>query len=430
MSVWKQVTSNYPLDVISQSPCWLTSVAVFLLGALALVIPSGYSLGALVLFLAGVGLLVKRRLPPLSHKDRWVIASLVAYALISIAEVWWDAQGSRGLDKPIRFVFAVPAMWWVIAYPPRLSFLWSGIALGALAAGGWAVWQKEVEGVWRAQGYTHVIQFGNLSMLLGVLCLAGLGWATVQRYRYGWIALLLLGALGGIIASLLSGSRGGWVGFPIVLLVLYRAYGTHLPIMLKVFTLVVLVAGVLAMYSIPKTGVEVRVQQAVQDIRLYVTDEDRATSLGSRFEMWRGAALLIQEKPLTGWGSNGYQHAMAQLGEKGVINRDAAQYGHAHNEFIDAFAKRGLIGLTVLLALYLIPMRLFARGLQANDLSLRAVATAGVLLPVTYIDFGLSQAFFTHNSGVMMYAFMLAVLWGTYATFSTESKWFKGTVSR
>lgn len=398
----------------SVTPHWLTSVAIFLLGAIALVVPSGYSLGAVILFLSGVGLFLIKRLPTLTSQDYLVIAALLAYAVVSLAEAWWDAQGSKGMDKPIRFIFAVPAMWWVIAYPPRLSFLWSGLALGALAAGGWAIWQKEVEGVWRAQGHTHVIQFGNLSMLLGVLCMAGLGWAVVQRQRHFWVALLVLGALGGIIASLLSGSRGGWVGFPIVLLVLYRAYGTGFSKKLKTAVIGGVIAAGVAVYVTPQLGVQSRVHHAVSDVSQYMSGENRATSVGARFEMWRGAAHLIQEKPLTGWGSNGYAQAMSQLGSDGIIHQEAAQYDHPHNEFIDALAKRGLIGLAALLALYLIPMRLFARQLQAKNLSTRAIATAGVLLPVTYIDFGLTQSFLTHNSGVMMYAFLLATLWGVY----------------
>src|SRR5690554_5826393 len=45
------------------------------------------------------------------------------------------------------------------------------------------------------------------------------------------------------------------------------------------------------------------------------------------------------------------------------------------------------------LHLYLVPMRLFARHMKSPDLELRAFAVAGVLLPVAYFDFGLSQAF-------------------------------------
>lgn len=74
----------------------------------------------------------------------------------------------------------------------------------------------------------------------------------------------------------------------------------------------------------------------------------------------------------------------------------------------------GMIGLGVLLALYLVPMSLFGRELHAPDLQQRSLAIAGVLLSVAYIDFGLSQSFLTHNSGVMMFAFLLAVLWGCF----------------
>lgn len=396
-------------------PLVLTDVAVFLLAGIALIVPSGYSLGAVILMLAGTSLLIRLRLPKLIREDWQIVAVLCAYALVGIAEAWWDGQGSRGMDRPLRFLLAVPALWWVLRYPPRLSVLWAGIAIGGIGAGGWAGWQKLVEGVERAQGYTYVIQFGNLSMLLGVLCLAGLGWAHVQRHhRWVWLGLLLVGFFGGMLGSLFSGSRGGWVGFPFVLFVLYRAYGKHLAVWTKLSLIAAVMLAGLMVYAIPQIGVQERVHYAVEDIQRYVSGENRSSSLGARFEMWRGASHLIIEKPLTGWGGQGYAQAMQELGEQGVIDNQAAQYGHAHNEFIDAFAKRGVLGLLVLLALYLVPMRLFAKQLKAPNLATRAVATAGVLLPVTYIDFGLSQAFLNHNSGVMMYAFLLAVLWGAY----------------
>lgn len=407
-------TRSTPFPSGGSTPTLFTGAAVFLLVAIALVVPSGYSLGAVLLLLAGVGLIVTGRVPTLTKQDGAIIAVLVAYAAITMLEAWWDGQGSRGFDKPSRFLLAIPALFWVLRYPPKLAFLWSGVAVGAISAGSWAGWQKLVLGVDRAQGHIQVIQFGNLSMLLGVLCMAGLGWAMVQRKRHLWLALLLAGALGGVLGSLFSGSRGGWVGFPIVLLVLYRAYGTQLSNKLKVTALVAVMIGGLTVYAVPQTGVQHRLHDAITDVSLYIAGENRSSSLGARFEMWRGATILIQEKPLTGWGSNGYAEAMYEFGEADIISREAAQYNHAHNEFVDAFAKRGLPGLLILLALYIVPMRLFAHKLQAKNLATRAVATAGVLLPVTYIDFGLSQTFLIHNSGVMMYAFLLVVLWGSF----------------
>ena len=392
-----------------------TSAAVFLLGSLALIVPSGYSLGALMLFMAGAALIFRGRLPLLSKQDKWIIAALIAYAAVSIAEVWWDNQGTSGLDKPIRFVLAIPALWWVLKYPPRLAAMWSGFALGGIAAGSWAIWQKLLMDTARAGGYTHVIQFGNLSMLLGILCLAGMGWASLQPQHKRWLLFLSIGAAMGVLGSLLSGSRGGWVGFPLILLILYRSYGQGWPIKWKAAAALTVLIGGLSVYAIPQIGVQHRVHQAFSDVSLYVSGESRSTSVGARFEMWKGASFLIAEKPLHGWGENGYKEGMAALAERDIVTPEILQFGHAHNEFIDAFAKRGLIGLAVLLLLYAIPMKLFGEYLRHANLEVRSVAVAGMLLPVAYVDFGLTQTFLGHNSGVMMYAFWLAVLWGIHS---------------
>lgn len=407
-------TKDHFIALHSDVPQLYTGIAIFLFGAISLVVPSGYSLGAMLLLFGGLGLIATKRIPHLTKNDGLIILVLLSYASVTMAEAWWDGQGSRGFDRPSRFILAIPVLFLIVRSPPKLAFLWSGIAVGAIGAGAWAALQKIFEGVERAQGHTHVIQFGNLSMLLGVLCLAGLGWAVVQRKSKYWICLLLLGTAVGMAGSFFSGSRGGWVGLPIVLLVLYSAYGSNLATRLKVIVLTMLLVGGIVFYAVPQLGVQGRVHQAISEVCLYISGENRTSSVGGRFEMWRGAAHLIQEKPIVGWGSSGYEQRMSDLAEQGVIPREIVQYGHAHNEFVDAFAKRGIIGLIALLALYLVPMLLFVRHLQAKNLATRAVATAGVLLPVTYLGFGLSQVFLTHNSGVMMYAFLLVILWGIH----------------
>lgn len=397
-----------------------TSVAVLLLGAIALVVPSGYSVGAVLLLLGTFALPFIRTNVRFGRQDWWIIGALAFYALVGLFEVWSDGQGLRGIDKPLRFLLVIPVLTLILAFPPRLGWLWSGLALGGIAVGSWGAWQKLLLGVERVGGYTHPIQFGNISMLTGVLCLAGMGWAMVQPNRKQWLLLLGLGALGGMLGSLFSGSRGGWVGLPIVLWVLYRAYGRDLTTPLKIGALAVVIAGVLCVYAVPQLGVQQRVHQAFDDIERYVSGESRTSSVGARFEMWKGASLLIIEKPLLGWGDNGYQQGMQSLADAGVIDPGVLQYSHAHNEFVDTTAKRGILGLVALLLLYLVPMRLFMRQLHSPNLELRSLAVAGALLPVTYIDFGLTQAFLTHNSGVMIYTFWLVILWGSFRVYQRQ----------
>ena len=394
------------------------SAACFIMGALALTTPSGYSFGPALLLLASPLMLWWRPSLGLDRRDATLMVTLVGYGMLMMAMAWADGLGSRGLDKPSRFLLAVPVALMVLAYPPRLAWLWSGLAVGAMGAGGLAAWQKLIEGVARPGGATQAIQFGNIGLLMGMLCLAGLGWAVMQRHRGCWVVLLLLGALGGMLASLFSGSRGGWVGLPLMLFVLYRAYGRECPPAGSVAALgaVVLVVGLA--WSLPQTGVKARVSAAVTQVGQYIAGENLHSSVGVRFEMWRGASSLMLDKPLLGWGETGYEAGMQQLAEAGQVHPNAARFGHAHNEFFDHAAKHGLLGLAALLALYLVPITLFAPGLRAASLSVRALATAGTLIPVGYIDFSLTQGFLAHNSGVMVYAFWVAVIWVCYRAYS------------
>ena len=389
------------------------------MGALVLTVNSGYTIGPWILLLASITLLWRRPVLNVQAEDKWLIAVLAGYSVLFIAQLLWEGASSRTFDRPSRFLFAVPVMLWILAYPPRLSWLWSGIASGAIFAGSLAMWQKWMLGFERAEGHTNVIQFGNISMVFGLFCIAGLGWAWVQPQARRWLLLLAIGALLGALGSLLSGSRGGWIGLPFIFLVLYRAYGNLVSVKFRLVIVIGLVSFAALAYYIPLTGVQARLAIALEDVQLYTSGENKWTSLGARFDMWRGALMLIAEKPLTGWGWDGYAIGMQSLVEQGKVIQYAAD-NHAHNEYLDNFARRGVLGILSLFILYLVPLRLFVRRLKSDNLELRALATAGAILPVAFMDFGLSQVFFGHSSGVMIYAFWLAVLWGTLRAYERK----------
>lgn len=390
-----------------------TSIAVFLLGSIALIVTSGYSVGAALLLIGGLYTVITARPLSLSKQDWLVIGTLVFFGTVGVADAFFRGVSSSAYDKPIRFILACFALPLILRYPPRLSWLWTGLALGSLFAGTWAGYQKLFLSVARAEGHTHVIQFGNISMLMGFLCLAGIGWACAQPNRKRWVLLLAIGALSGIAGSVFSGSRGGWVGLPLVILVLYRSYHDFLSLRTKIIAALCIGVALAGVFNLPQTGVQQRVKAAFSDVEHYFNGNSN-TSVGARFEMWKGAARLYAEKPIIGWGHHQYQDSMVKLVEQGKAHSVTGSFTHPHNEVLNSAAKYGTIGLLALLALYLVPIRLFASSLTARSLSKRSLATAGTLLAVSYIDFGLSQAFFTHNSGSMIYAFWLVVLWGCY----------------
>lgn len=389
-----------------------SSAAVFLFSAISLVVSSGYSGGAVLLSLAGIGLLFRRASWPKLERRDWIILLLfLVYFLTWAGEVWLDGQSSSRLDKPSRIVLAALALFWLLKYPPRASAFWGGIAAGAIMVGLWAGWQKLFEGVDRAGGFTHMIQFGNISMLLGMLSLTGLGWAMTQKRKVLWFIVLLAGMLGGMGGSLFSGSRGGWIGIPFVLLVLAHAYADLVGRRRIAIVAVLVVLLGTVFYFHPATGVQSRVQAAVSDVDRFFNEGVVNTSVGARFEMWRSGAFAFKESPIWGMGTNGFRVFRDTLIDAGKVDPLLADYGHLHNEYIDTAAKRGLIGLLALLALYLVPLKMFTRMLGERQANRQPYAAAGAVLCVSYMDYGLSQTFLSHNSGVMVFFFMMAIIW-------------------
>ena len=79
----------------------------------------------------------------------------------------------------------------------------------------------------------------------------------------------------------------------------------------------------------------------------------------------------------------------------------------------DNHAKQGSVGLVALFIAYCGPFWLFMRMFRATpDPALRAVSAAGMLVPLAYFGFGLTESFLPHVSVITVYVYFLSLLWG------------------
>jgi O-antigen ligase len=386
-----------------------TSFAVFLFFAIALVARSGLSIGPALLVLGSFALFFMHSRSPLIRSDYQLIAVLGSYFLVCVTmNLIHNATGPE-YDAPLRFLYVIPALILLLACPPSSFAIWGGIAVGAIGAGVFAAWEILALSYERAEGFNDSIQYGNVSIVLGMLCLAGVGWATRQHRSAYWTTLLIIGTLCGIFGSVFTGSRGSWICLPFCLTVLYC--GSTLKKKHWIIGSIVLVAVLIMLYITPRTAMKERIVRAVSETSDYLNEHNTGTSIGARLEMWRTGVLLLNEKPLLGWGKEGYMHQVQQLINKGKIDAVTKRHNHLHNEYLDAWVKRGVPGLAVTLALFLVPLILFVRQFRSGNNITRPYALAGIVLVIAYIVFGFTQAFLTHNNGVMLYAFSVAILW-------------------
>lgn len=385
------------------------NVGAFMVPGLALWLPSGYSYGAVLLLLAALASTPMWWRRPAPRAACWLAASFVCMAGLWMLDVGM-AWGMGSMERPIKYLLATLCIFYLMAFAPGAAWLRMGIAAGAVGGGLIGFYQVGLLGLERANGYTNAIQYGDLSMLLGLMS----GVVLVAQWRR-WSAwqrgLLVIAMVLGMSGCVLSQSRGGWLALvlllPVCVWLLVRATGQRG----LYWGLGALALTAAALSQVP--AIERRLNEAREEVQTYQERGDGRSSVGHRLAHWRLAWDMGLDRPLIGWGRMGYTQEKARRVAAGQAHPIVLEYGHAHNEVLDLFAKRGLFGVLLLMGFYGIPLVMFwptearirdAQGKMDNEsLSLCLV---GVLLPLSYIGFGLTQVFLAHNSGNMFYLFM------------------------
>ncbi len=175
-----------------------------------------------------------------------------------------------------------------------------------------------------------------------------------------------------------------------------RSLGKRLSI-----SVIFLVTALVIVLSSEQT--QLRIDNARQDIAQYHSGENRATSLGTRFELWQAALFSFKSAPLLG---PGYQQRSAIIDaeiHQGNLDPILDHYKKVsmHNELLEELSLRGLVGGFLLLALYAYLLWL---ALRRKSLSLFALTFA-------YVFFGLTDClFFCREATTLFFALMALTL--------------------
>ena len=393
-------------DVSLWRSYWV-SLCLFLTGAVALIIPSGYSFGFYGLGFIGLifWLFVRNQL--LTADVRTFLIPVLVYALGQLVLGLREQMSWRSVDPVLPFLLMVFAVWLLRRYKPSADWFWSGLAVGAVGAACFSGYQALGLGL-RAGGYLHPIQFGNIALLLGVLCMV----RALITLKPTWMnALMWIGFACGIAASVWSQTRGGWVAIVLIFFWILMHATQDWTWLRKITTVFVLMASIAILgvqLGLSKV-IQSRVSDAIVETVAFIETNNQDSPVGSRLAMWRFAVHHIGDAPLLGIGKQGW----IALRDQGIANGELSavfisQLTHLHNEYLDAVIKRGLIGLSFLLVLYLGPMVFFFRPyLNAINVEVKSLAMVGMVIPMMFMDFGLTQVFLSHNSGRMV----LVSLW-------------------
>ncbi len=332
----------------------------------------------------------------------WSMLGVVVVVLVS--KFHFDVRW-REVDNRLRLLTLPFFALMVVAYRPDRRWLWRGALVGLV--GGFAVAAFQVgSGMERAAGWTaNAIVFADALIALVVLAVfcrppGELLWTTV--------------ACGfGVAAVALSGSRGVWPGLGIVLIAALLVSGGRAR-RLSWAMLALAALAVAASLWVEPLARATRIQELRSDVQRLM-DGDAMSSVGSRVTLYELAGQTFADYPLTGIGVGRFEQVVlnSPLCVPPAPRVEFCKLGHAHNDAAEWAATMGVPGLLALLAVYLVPLGLFALYLRRfGEGRARSTALAGLVLVLVYMLNGSSQSIFAHQLVASFYAVAIGVLYG------------------
>jgi O-antigen ligase len=255
------------------------------------------------------------------------------------------------------------------------------------------------------------IPYGNLCVLLGflsLLCLRDLNKNDNGQLKITLATLAcIVAAICGVLGSIWTESRGGWVALIVVALLFMSAApgirAIHKAIAMIVFSVVL----VLSYTQIDR--IHSRVTEAIDQSTLYLNQGNRDTSVGIRLQLWEASLVVLKEHPLAGVGVNHYQEALKSLSDRGVISPLAATMPHSHNELAYFATLLGIPGLLCILCIYFIPAGWFLSKARSRQVRTRIAAYMGLAICLLFFVFGWTEVMFVIAATNVLYVTLLAL---------------------
>lgn len=373
-------------------------VLVTLFYAFALVIDrSAGVVYSLLLLLAFVGIVLRAKPEQKSFfdllKEYWPLMFAMATPLIAVVahQLSTGHFAGRSYDAQSRLaLFAL--IFWVMLFIPLqymkkvqwgfiVGILLSAMKIYVLTEGGKTRYGTD---------FIPIIIFAELVLLMSVFAVFSIAWD--RKYNRVLAALKVVVLLVGFYVAYLSQSRGVWATIPVFAVIAGVAV-RNIPSVYKIGVAVLFafcIGGVFQYGSILKE----RVTVAETDIKQYTTGTQLDTSLGIRFQLWRGSWILFKEHPVFGVGIENYPAALKDLAERKIISPFSASLPHSHNEILFMMSRLGIFGLLSILAVYFVPFYYFARDIRHQDSEVRCTAAMGLALSLGFFTLGLVDVVF------------------------------------
>lgn len=397
-----------------QTGAFISSVTPFFM----MTIPGGGSICFFLLLGLSVAFLIQNKKRPDLYVYKnypWFLIGLVAWSLlIAVQMLVMGSWSGRTIEVILRFLSGIVIFAFLAEAPSfYLKKIEWGIVVAAMSSLTYALLTTSIYQSQRAYNFFMCpIMFGNISLLLGFWSLISLYWDSNPSLFKKSVKLLAFFA--GIYTSILSGSRGGWLAIPLLIILLFNFLKTYYYLNKNHKRLFFTGCILLGFASI--NPIATRLNQ----ISSLYTTQCGDSSVEQRLEMWKAAFLIFKENPVFGIGKGNFQQSIKKLADQDIVSKLVEEYKHAHNEILFMMAEFGSLGLIALLLFYCGSTIYFYKYRQNDDLIIKASAYMGLMLSSGYIIFGFTEVIFDRVKEIGFFVTMVSLFLALIASRKRE----------
>ncbi len=405
------------------------SLSLFAMPALVLTVHHGVNIAAIPILVLSLTVLQFKYSVKISlnKREKILIFSLLLLPLVMALDVTLRDLRLRYVDYYLRFIIVLPMFFALRKIKVNLTSLVTGILMGSIGGGITALYQnyylhRSSLSEYGTLGYMIKINFGNISLLLAMMSLAGLFLVSEVRFKKTYIIISLLAFILGMTGSILSGSRGGWIALPFFIIMFFIYFPGKRNI--KILSCLMLILGMFVIYN-SNGHVKSRINLAYMNTESYFSSNTLTateTSAGTRLELWKAGWSLVTEHPLSGIGSGQFKDALKEKINTGEIKK-IKLFSHVHNESLQILVSTGIVGFLAYLILYVGSGYFFYSSLTASHSNkIRYVSFMGLMTVGAYFIFGLTNYSFGHHLMVLFFAVMIVIFSGTISSIEYQEK--------
>ena len=342
------------------------------------------------------------------HKEEKIFLYLVfVFWLLQLFGILYQPEGYefenaraqlKSFDYPMRWLLLLPIFFLLRRCLVDWRVMAIGMSIGVLISVAIATYEVYVLDVARASGGSnHPIPFAELMVAADLLL-----WMLMI---YAWnngnkiiSFILLVASLAGFYGSLLSVTRGAWLAYvfmiAIWLLYIFKKSFSDRWHLFSTPIIVRLLLAVLVFYTVSQTNQYQVLQSRSMETVNSLAGDDYNSATGARLTIYQDSFKVIKQHPF-GIGTDNFSSIKSHGSS------------HAHNELLNLWVENGIQGVIALLLLLGYAFKVFYKNLNhANDL-VSVYSACGLMLIVSYMIFGFSQAVFSHHQTIIFFIFYL-----------------------